>query len=415
MAKRTGSAKSSTDETSDEGQATEISAEVSGEDQSPEAGPAEAEPARAAAPEPDTRRPDPMPQIRQQPRRRGFLAPFLTGAGAVALGFAGAVYVLPRIPPGWIPDSWLPSTRSETELIAGQAARIDVLEKSLAELAGRPSDGVDAATLDSRLAGLRDELAAAAPDLSSLAARLDDLDGRLTALEKRPVAGGAVPSSAIEAIDLEIADLRAEIAARAGSAAPGGDQIAAATAEAESRLAAVSESADKLRAEVDETSRQMRARAAISVIRAALESGDSYDSALADLTAAGVAVPQGLAGGSTGVPTLASLRADFPAAARAALIASTRTGSGDGFLARVGSFLRSQTGARSIAPREGDDPDAILSRAEAALASGDVAGALAGVRSLPPEGQAAFADWIARADARLAALDGMSGAAAALN
>ena len=63
----------------------------------------------------------------------------------------------------------------------------------------------------------------------------------------------------------------------------------------------------------------------------------------------------------------------------------------------LGNFLRVQTGARSIEPREGSDPDAVLSRANAAVETGDVAGALTEIGSLPQPAQDAMATWIGRA------------------
>ena len=58
---------------------------------------------------------------------------------------------------------------------------------------------------------------------------------------------------------------------------------------------------------------------------------------------------------------------------------------------------------RSVAPREGDDPDAVLSRAEAAIKSGDLETTLTELDTLPEDAQAVIADWRAEADARVAA------------
>jgi len=60
-------------------------------------------------------------------------------------------------------------------------------------------------------------------------------------------------------------------------------------------------------------------------------------------------------------------------------------------------------GARSVAPREGDDPDAVLSRAEAAVRSGDLDTALTEIAALPDVAQSAIADWQANAETRLEA------------
>jgi hypothetical protein len=60
---------------------------------------------------------------------------------------------------------------------------------------------------------------------------------------------------------------------------------------------------------------------------------------------------------------------------------------------------------RSLTPRAGDSPDAILSRAEAAVGAGDLAGAIAELNTLPPAAQAAMADWIKAATARHAVVE----------
>jgi hypothetical protein len=68
------------------------------------------------------------------------------------------------------------------------------------------------------------------------------------------------------------------------------------------------------------------------------------------------------------------------------------------------AFFRTQTQARSLTPQEGDTPDAVLSRAEAALAEGNVAAALAELEALPDDGRAAMQVWIDSAEARAAAV-----------
>nr|WP_252727041.1 mitofilin family membrane protein [Paracoccus sp. C2R09] len=76
---------------------------------------------------------------------------------------------------------------------------------------------------------------------------------------------------------------------------------------------------------------------------------------------------------------------------------SSSSASGEGNL--LTNFLRAQTGARSVAPRDGDDTDAILSRAENTLNGGDVAATVGELDALPqPAADAsAMADWLARA------------------
>ncbi|RDW12912.1 COG4223 family protein, partial [Paracoccus thiocyanatus] len=100
------------------------------------------------------------------------------------------------------------------------------------------------------------------------------------------------------------------------------------------------------------------------------------------------------------VPTLAQLRTSFPAAAREGLAAALKDApQNQGALGTIGSFLRVQTGARSVEPRQGGDPDAILSRADAAVNAGDIKGALGEIAALPQSGQAAMAGWTTGAQA----------------
>ena len=145
----------------------------------------------------------------------------------------------------------------------------------------------------------------------------------------------------------------------------------------------------------------------------ALNSGAPYASILADLASAGVAIPEALnASAGEGVATLASLADAFPASARAALsLARDEQGSGGG----IGGFLQRQLGARSVAPREGSDPDAILSRAEAAVAGGDLSEALKEIATLPEAAGAAMQGWVDRATIRLAALQAADQLAQSLN
>ena len=81
---------------------------------------------------------------------------------------------------------------------------------------------------------------------------------------------------------------------------------------------------------------------------------------------------------------------------------------------RVTSFLRTQTGARSLEPREGNDPDDILSRDEAELTQADLSAALGEIATLPPEAQPAMADWRAVAEKRLAAVKAVADIAATI-
>ena len=150
--------------------------------------------------------------------------------------------------------------------------------------------------------------------------------------------------------------------------------------------AELDELSEKLAAREDAaemTAQQAMTRAALSRIGAALDAGTGFAPALSDLRAAGVDVPADLASvADDGVATLNSLQARFPDLAREALAAARAAGA-DGPQGDVMAFLRAQLGLRSLEPRAGDDPDAILSRAGAALRDGRLTDTLAEIEQLP--------------------------------
>jgi hypothetical protein len=148
-----------------------------------------------------------------------------------------------------------------------------------------------------------------------------------------------------------------------------------------------------------EDAKMILARAAASQILAAIESGTPFETALADLEATGVVeIPEVLiAAAAEGVVTLTELQNLIPAAARAGLAASPQDAESG-----LGDFLKRQFGARSIAPREGDDADAVLSRVEGAIRQGRLMDALAEAETLAPEVISAMSDWLGNTATRLA-------------
>jgi hypothetical protein len=199
-----------------------------------------------------------------------------------------------------------------------------------------------------------------------------------------------------------LADVDARLDAAEATSATIAEQARAAqaaTAEVEARAA--------------EAETQARIGGALTSVRAALDAGEPFEAALADLRTAGAEVPDTLTQhAAEGVPTLAALRETFPDAARAALEAARDQGlleDGSGVL----GFLRGQLSIRSVTPREGDDPDAVLSRAESAVSRGDLASALAQIDSLPEPVRAAMADWVAQARTRAEAEAALAGLAQA--
>ena len=359
--------------------------------------------------------PEPQPVADPEPRRGGFLAPALGGVVAAGLGFGLAAYVLPQV---WAPESTAEEIAALSAEVKTQDGRIGTLASDVEALSSAPpaASAEDVTALEARLTDALSELdgsvSAADERLAQIAAQLDAVDTRLAELEKRPVEGGAASASALEAFGREMEALRKEIDAQREETVAAQQKIAAMTDAAAAQLENAQQDAERQREMAEEAARQAAIRAAIGRLQAALESGASIEEGLADLTGAGVDVPPALTEQAHGVPSLAALREAFPPAARDAIAASLKEQSDGGMWDRITAFARSQSGARSLTPRAGDDPDAILSRAEAALGAGDLATAIDEVGALPADGQARMAEWIALAERRRAAVDAVAALAA---
>lgn len=291
-------------------------------------------------------------------RQGGFWSMLLGGVVAAGVGVAAAPYVLP---PAW----FAPEESGVDAALAAQDAKLTALRADL--------DGVQSPP------DLSGELEGLSETLTALTGQITDLEGRIAALESRP----AAQSGGVAAAEIE--ELRASLAAQAA-------EVEALRTAADAQETAARDSAvATLR------------RAALTQVMTALDTGSEYAPALNDLRDTGAEVPEALAEqAETGVPTQSALIETFPEAARAALVAA-RAESGDA-VAGVGGFFKSQLGIRSLSPQEGDDPDAVLSRAEAALADGRLSDTLAEIEALPEAARAPLAAWVALATRRQEAL-----------
>ncbi|MGL4279552.1 MAG: COG4223 family protein, partial [Albidovulum sp.] len=308
-------------------------------------------------------------------------------------------YVLPR----FLPQTVSGDPAAIGADLASQTEKITALQAELESLKGAVAAPATAAIPDEVTAGiaqLGDRLQALEQATAGNGDRIGQLEARLDAAESRPVTGDAASAGALDAIRREMEGYRAEIGAQLKAVEAAKGDIGAAAEAAAAKVASVEAEAERLRNEATAAAEEAARTGSLSLILSALESGAAIDAPLADLTAAGVEVPAALAEQAQGVPTLASLRESFPEAARAALAVTVRDASGTDAWGRITAFFRSQSGARSLAPRAGDDPDAILSRAEANLRAGDLAQTLTELASLPENGRAVMAEWIARAARR---------------
>lgn len=284
----------------------------------------------------------------------------LGGVIAAVLGFTAARL---NVVDNFLPPSWRMNAGEIAlqEQITSSQGQIAVLTRQLSDLANQVEN----------LPALE---IGADPELT---AQIKDLADRVEVVEDRPlVTSGAAPdfSENFNALREVAEKQQAEIDALL----------------ADARL-------------VEQTSQEAAsntlARAAVTRISTAIESGAPFAAALGDLEANGVTdIPEELReAASDGVVTLASLQEAIPDAARAALAASPADAD-----AGLGGFLKRQLGARSVTPKEGDDPDAILSRVEGAARQGRLTDALAEAETLPQEAKDAMSDWIETATTRLA-------------
>lgn len=361
--------------------------------------------------------PAPPPPPVSEPQRKGgaggMIALLLGGAIAAGAGFG-----LSRVVPGGWP---LQDTSSlETQLAAQSAQVSDLLAAVQALPAPEPLDPLrdQIAALSAELTDLRTALTAARAEIATLRAApgpdLSALEARLSALESLPPGEALSDSAALAALSREMETLRAEVEAEKGATAGMAAEVAAAAEAAQAELAAAQAEAERLRSEAAAEARRAALLTALGRVETALANGASFADPLADLAAAGVAVPDVLTANAAGLPGLPTLQAAFADPAREALRVSLQDDMGDTLTERLGTFLRSQTGARSLTPREGSGADAVLSRAEAALHDGRIADALAELSALPETGQAAMAGWVAQAALVVQARDAVAQIAAGL-
>ncbi len=364
----------------------------------------------------------------QQGGKGTFVPLIFGGAVACALGFFGGQIdaVEERLGFGDSDDSALvEQLDAQAATISEQSTAIEALTTRLEEVANAtPEIDLSAITgaIEEQSTGLTEQSDALATQADALAAQtsaLADLASRVEDVEKRPMTEG-LSEEAIAAYEAELERLQGSVTEQQAEmqSVIGAQQtemqtvIAAQQAELQAVIDAQRAEIETLIADAktSETSAAAQAqaalaRAAMSQIITAVESGAPYADALAELRAAGgTEVPDALAAtAESGVPTLTTLQTEFPAAARAALAAARSEDSSDESGGGLGSFLQKQLGARSVTPRDGDDPDAVLSRTEAAVREGRLGDALGEVASLPEGAKAALSDWLALAETRHAA------------
>ena len=337
----------------------------------------------------------------------GLAARVLKVSGILVVGGVLALWLGPKIatslPSGMAPvAAWLAPGGAQTnaDITALQAALADMPEPVSrdqidAMIAGGIStktaaltaqiealgDGPDTALIESRLAALELKTDGLRAELSSLLSQLSDVSqigGEVSAETAAKLAGFAAANEGLKA---EIAALANRIDGLSATAA----QVSTVETNAEvARNAAVIKNS-------------------LTAIDTALSAGLPFAATLNDMENAGITdIPAALADASNGVVTMAELRADFPDAAHAAIRASILASAGDGLFASISAFTKAQVAGRSLTPQDGLGPDAVLSRAEAALKQDDLDKALSELDALPnaamsPDGDGPMDVWLAQA------------------
>jgi len=387
-------------------------------------------PSSDATPEP-AQRPAPAPAAYEQSSGPGFVPLILGGVIAAGIGY-GAAYM------GYLPTG--ADTTSDTTAIT---AALEAQNETLAALQAQVSELANAEpvmpempempeipTVD--LGPVTEQIQALSTQIDGTTAAIADIAARVTVLEERPVFTGDVDednAAAVAAVGQLQEELRtqqeaaaaeaAALQAAAAEAANAAAQAEAAAAEAAQALAAAeADAADAVAAAAaaaDTAMAEAQAAAALREVQLAMTSGAPFAEPLAVLAGV-VDTPDSLtAVADTGVPTLEAIEAGFAPAARAALPVALRETAGDSTADRLGAFLMGQIGGRAIEPREGDDPDSVLSRVGAAVQAGDLQAALTEIASLPDGARAELAPWVADVEIRAAAETGLAQVTAALS
>ncbi len=346
-----------------------------------------------AAAKPAPGRDAPRPGGRRARGVVGAVAAVVTVALIAAVGYLAWPRVKPRLDaylqpvaaPAPAPDAPAPAPD-----IAGLETRVAALEAAPDQpTTPAPAPAADlvawfdglaekVAALNQRVGALEARLERTpAPDLTPLAARLDGVEARLAAAAADDGAAAAVAALA--------------------------ERVDALTAAVEGRVAAL-----EAQAAASQAARPAMLLA-VGQLRAALRGSGPYRAELATLaTVAGddagiasvLAALEARADG--GVPTPGLLRARFAAVAGAVVGAAIVADEGTWVDHTVARLARLVT-VRRVGDVAGDAPDAVVARAEARLAAGDFAAAVAEVERLAGASAEAAAAWLADARARLAA------------
>ena len=359
-------------------------------------------------------------------RGLGVVGAFITGLVASCLVLAGALISLPYWP-AEIRAQWQgqgaaavpPAPALDLQQVRQDAAAVAnaSVEAAKREISARLDDLDKRVRAASAAAAERPANPASSgpdPAIADLRRKIEALESRAAAPEAAAPAPAPTQAGPSPEQEKELATLRLELATMRNTVQTI-DQTVAVQRDQTKLLA---EAVDKARGEASarNTGEQKavsaaRASALIGIaarLSAAVESGLPFATDLALLTplAQGDAkLTESAAALQTyaqnGVASRPALVAEFPAVAKAALADDLADDSfGERLLGKVRGLVSLRRVGNDV---EGDGTEAKLARAEAALEAGDLAKAVALVKTLPPPTARATAGWLSRAQAHLAA------------
>ncbi len=268
-----------------------------------------------------------------------------------------------------------PQRNSNGKVIEELAARVDILEKSIAS----PPPPLSDPALANRLASAENATRTFADDIGGLNRRVEDLAAAMRDLRMRVEAMTPVDKSEFEALA--------------------------------NRIAALEKSAGTLESEIGKratitSDRAVRLALATSALRAAVERGEPF---AGELAAARPLAPEGSFASlepfaNSGVPGNAALARELAALVPALRNVANATPPDSGFFERLKFSASRLVRIRPAEDSTSDDPIAVINRIETKAASADVAGALAELAKLPSSVRAPAQAWIEKADARTKAI-----------
>jgi hypothetical protein len=299
-------------------------------------------------------------------------------------------------------------------------ARIARAEQQVRDLSGRaPANGVDPGALDeltARVAKLETGGSATRPPGAdpALANRMATLEGALKSLEEK----NSVVARRTDDIDLIARDAREKAQATAAAIAELTQKMARLSSTSDldasvNRIAVLERLIGTVQAElakrgVGETGdRPVRLAVTAAALNTAVERGDAFAAELAAAkqlagNAAALAPLEPFA--ATGLPSATALGRELVALTNALAQTSGAPPREGGFLDRLQANAERLVRIRPLDEPPGDDPAAVLTRIEQRALQADLPGALTELAKLPAPARAAAQPWIAKAQARLAAV-----------